>query len=121
MAFIISKVSTYQGQKRKLYYLVENYRDKTTQKVRRRNLLKLDECKNLNELLNQTQRKVLDLTGRLEKDQKELDDLINNGKLPAVFFGPHYKLRQTLEDHLAKTKAELEALHSKIAKIEELL
>jgi len=111
MAFIISKKSTLWGKTRKLYYLVENYRDGN--KIKRKKLLNLNECKSLAEFFNSTEQEEAELLNRLNKYEKELDDFIKYGKTPPFSFGSPYRIRQRLDMSIEQAKADLKECQSR--------
>src|SRR3989344_544206 len=115
MAFIVSKKSSRNGKKRKLYYLVENYRKDN--KVRRKTLLKLNEHKTVAELLESIEQERIDLVDRLRKFEKERDDFINNGKAPPLSFCSPYQIRKRLDWAVEYTKTDIEAFEKKIIEI----
>lgn len=75
MAFVISKESIKKGKTRELYYLVENYR--SDGKIKRRTLLRLEECKTVAELYELTIQEQKMWYEKLSTRTKQLEALIN--------------------------------------------
>lgn len=73
MSFVINKRSKKWGEVRSLYYLVESYREDN--KGKRRTLLPLGECKNLNEFLDLTERREAMALSMIKSDEKKLVNL----------------------------------------------
>lgn len=75
MAFVIHKKSKKYGKERKLYYLVENYREQG--KIKRKTLLKLNDCKNVAELFHRTKQEQDRWVEQLEERKRRLDAIIS--------------------------------------------
>ncbi len=85
MAFVINKKSKKYGKERKLYYLVENYRE--AGKIKRKTLLKLNDCKNVAELFQRTIQEQDRWVKQLEERKKRFD-AITSKKYPQL--SPYY-------------------------------
>jgi len=107
MAFIISKSSNRHGKNRKLYYLVENYRDGN--KVKRETLLKLNECKNLSELLEFVEREEADAIRRFNRNKADLEAFILHRKVPVLMGYRHTsQIKRNLTMWVDLAKADVE-------------
>lgn len=84
MAFIISKKSTWGGETRLLYYLVENYREGN--KIKRKTLLKLNKQNNLSEILQSTKQEEAKLLLELKTCKEKLDSITKNMNQPYSFY-----------------------------------
>lgn len=84
MAFIISKNSKKWGKDRKVYYLVENYRDKG--KVKRRTLLKLHEEGSIEVILEKLTINEKTLKENLKAYENKLLEIEKNKDDPKYFF-----------------------------------
>ena len=97
MSFIISKNSKRHGVDRKVYYLVENYRDKG--KVKRRTLLKLHEEGNIQVILEKLTRNEKVLRGNVRICENKLIKLERKNEDPNFYFaklGVDIKMRKTM-------------------------
>lgn len=109
MAFIISKKSTTKGEERLLYYLVENYRD--NDKVKRRKLLALGDCKNVPEFLERMERRQVGILNRLEMNENRLKNFLATGKNPFPFASltdTQENINYRLVESIERTKIELQ-------------
>ncbi|HIH13442.1 TPA: hypothetical protein HA242_07000 [Candidatus Woesearchaeota archaeon] len=119
MAFIISKKSRLWGQERRLYYLVESYRE--GDKVKRKTLLALKEHKSVAELLSHVEQKKARELDRVMQIKGKLDDFLQHGKLPALWLGSPDTLPFRLGKSLERIKASLEQREQEISKIKSFL
>lgn len=122
MAFVISKKSNERGEIKKLYYLVQNYRD--GDKIKRRTLLSLKEYKTVAELLEATEQEYEYLVNRLRKFEKEREDFLKYGKTPQFTFGSAYQYKKRMERMgwgIGDTKVEIEACQKRIEEIKSFL
>jgi len=72
MAFIISKKSSKNSELRRLYYVVESYRDNG--KVKRRIIVSLGEGKNCNEALKKINEAKKDIQKLIDKDKHYIEN-----------------------------------------------
>jgi hypothetical protein len=80
MSFIISKTSTSHGESRKLYYLVQNYREDN--KIKRRTLLKLNENVDLSAFFEKTLQEERNILDNLSKAKESFKKLLENEDQP---------------------------------------
>lgn len=118
MAFIISKESNERGQTKRLYYLVENYREGN--KVKRKTLLALKEHRTVAEFLKSVEQEYTRLVNRLHKFKKELDDFIKYDKIPPFSFGSPFHIRKRLDFAIEQTRNEVEVYRKKIDEIKKV-
>lgn len=105
MAFIVSKISKFGDKVRKLYYLVENYREGN--KVRRRAILRLGESPSLTEALQCIQAKEKTVLHKSSELENRLER-VKKGDLTAFFrFCPFYRQVTRITEYLNNTKCEL--------------
>ena len=99
-----------------LYYLVTNYREGT--KIKRRTLLKLNECKTPQELLNKMNREKTELTTRLNRFENDLNEFLTSYKIPKMMsFVPVHKVKSRLIMSVEQVKNELHQCETEIKKV----
>ena len=116
MAFIISKTSLRDGNRRSLYYVVENYR--VGKKVKRRTLLCLKEKGNPYEALQQLKAQQLKLSSELETCKKSLEQLLKNENQP-FFYMLKRQLTSAIEQKpklIAECQLKIEILEKVVPK-----
>lgn len=122
MAFVINKQSKRNGQIRKIYYLVENYRKDN--KVKRKTLLTLGECKTVAELLVLIEKKEASLMDRLTNNERKLDEFLKTGNNPFSFGSPtdtQKMIKQNLVKYVERAKKDLQTCQSRKEEIKDFL
>jgi hypothetical protein len=115
MAFIISKKSSKNGEARKIYYLVENYREDN--RIKRKKLLALGEHDNLHDFLEVTITRKVDTANRIIQNQTKLNTFLETGKNPFLFPSTKRKITDTLIHAIERERVSLlacEAMEKKI-------
>lgn len=119
MAFIISKKSKRNRQLRKLYYLVENYRQ--GKKVKRKTMLPLKEYNSVAELLKYEERQKAQVLEKIVHIKNTMDDYRQHGKLPPRFIGSSYDFVKIRSRFLEERLADLEQCEREINKVKSFL
>jgi len=111
MAFIISKNSKRDGNRRKLYYLVENYRDNG--KIKRKTILHLNECNSIDMALDRIRMDMDSLNKKIHETEVNINAIKEGRPYVSILSRPHYRQLWIYIDWLKKRKESIAVLQKK--------
>ena len=120
MAFIITKKSKGHGQVRKLYYLVENYRE--GKKVKRKKLLALGLYNTVSQLLEATKQEETHLINALKQCEEKLTEYLATGKYPHPYPSDRsWQVDRRMKKFVEQAQIDLKMCQEKIIEIQKYM